>query len=93
MVTAKQKVVLDLIPALEQCSFAKQIVRTDVSTSYDLTLWYGTRYEIRLGTTEQLDYKLRTLEAILENSDIQRKSGTIDLTFTEDSKAHFLEFR
>ena len=92
-IAAKQKVVLDLIPALEQTSFSKEIVRADVSTSYDLTLWYGTRYEIRLGTTEELDYKLRTLAAILNNSEIQRKSGTIDLTFTEDSKAHFLEFR
>lgn len=92
-IAAKQKTVLDLIPALEKTPFAKQIVRADVSTSYDLTLWYGTRYEIRLGTTEQLDYKLRTLEAILQNGDVQRKSGTIDLSFTEDDKAHFLEFR
>ena len=89
----KQKVVLELIPALEQTPFAKEIVSVDVSTSYDLTLWYGTRYEIRLGTTEKLDYKLQFLRSTLENSDIQRKSGTIDLTFNEDNKVHFLEFR
>ena len=89
----KQKVVLELLPVLEKAPFAKEIVSVDVSTSYDLTLWYGTRYEIRLGTTENLDYKLQFLQSTLENSDIQRKSGTIDLTFNEDNKVHFLEFR
>ncbi|MBR6120407.1 MAG: FtsQ-type POTRA domain-containing protein [Oscillospiraceae bacterium] len=92
-IASKQKVVLDVIPALEGRSYVKELARVDVSTSYDLTLWYGTRYEIRLGTTENLDYKLRTLAAILENTDVQHKSGTIDLTFSEDDKAHFLEFR
>ena len=92
-IASKQKVVLDVIPALEPTPFVKELVQVDVSTSYDLILWYGTRYEIRLGTTENLDYKLRTLEAILQNSDVQHKSGTIDLSFSEDDKAHFLEFR
>ncbi|MBQ6160255.1 MAG: FtsQ-type POTRA domain-containing protein [Oscillospiraceae bacterium] len=92
-IAAKQKVILELIPALEQTPFAKEIVRVDVSTSYDLTLWYGTRYEIRLGTVEELDYKLRFLEAALEEKEIQRRSGTIDLTFNEDKKAHFMEFQ
>ena len=93
-IAAKQKVVLEVIPALEKTDFVKNLDRVDVSTSYDLTLWWtGDRYEIRLGTTEELDYKLRFLQATLENADIQRRSGTIDLTFNEDDKVHFLEFR
>ena len=89
----KQKVVLEAIPALEQTPFAKEIVSLDVSASYDLKLWYGTRYEIRLGTTNRLDYKLNFLQETLNNTDVQRRSGTIDLTFNEDDKVHFLEFR
>ena len=89
----KQKVVLEIIPALEETPFAKQIVSIDVSTSYDLTLWYGSRYEIRLGTTENLTYKLQTFQAILEQGSLENKSGTVDLTFNEDNKVHFLEFR
>lgn len=91
---AKQKVILDIIPALEDAGFVKQLCRIDVSTSYDLTLWWiDERYEIRLGTTENLDYKLLFLASTLENSDVQRRSGTIDLSFQEDDKVHFLEFR
>ncbi|MBQ1677981.1 MAG: FtsQ-type POTRA domain-containing protein [Oscillospiraceae bacterium] len=89
----KRTVVLELLPELEKQSYAKQIDSVDVSASYDLTLKYGTRYLIKLGTTEKLSYKLQYLQAVLEDKEIQRRSGTIDLTFNEDDKVHFLEFR
>lgn len=93
-IAAKQKVVLDVLPAMEGTEYVKNIDRIDVSTSYDLTLWWKEdRYEIRLGTTENLTYKLQFLSAVLENSDVQRRSGTIDLTFQEENKVNFLEFR
>ena len=89
----KQTVVLQVIPALEKAPFVKQLDRVDVSTSYDLKLWWtGERYEIRLGTTERLEYKLQYLQTILENGSLDSRSGTIDLTFNEDESAHFLPF-
>lgn len=93
-IAAKQKVVTDVIPALEDTEYVKQLDRVDVSTSYDLTLWWDKdRYEIRLGTTENLSYKLQFLDATLKNNEVQHRSGIIDLTFQEDEKVHFLEFR
>lgn len=93
-IAAKQKVITDLIPALEDTEYVKQLDRIDVSTSYDLTLWWNAdRYEIRLGTTENLHYKLQFLDATLKNDEVQHRSGIIDLTFQEDEKVHFLEFR
>lgn len=90
---AKHAVVLEVIPALEGSSFVKQLDRIDVSTSYDLILWWESdRYKIRLGTTENLNYKLQFLQSVLDNNDIQHRSGVIDLTFQEDEKVHFLEF-
>lgn len=92
-IAAKQAVVREIIPALEDTAFVKQIDRVDVSTSYDLVLWWdGDRYKIRLGTTENLAYKLQFLQATLENNEVQHRSGIIDLTFQEDDKVHFLEF-
>jgi hypothetical protein len=93
-IAAKQAVVRDIIPALEGTAFVKQIDRVDVSTSYDLTLWWAAdRYEIRLGTTENLSYKLQFLQATLDNNDVRNRSGIIDVSFQEDDKVHFLEFR
>lgn len=92
-IAAKQAVVREIIPALEGAAFVKQIDRVDVSTSYDLVLWWDAdRYKIRLGTTENLAYKLQFLQATLDNNEVQHRSGIIDLTFQEDDKVHFLEF-
>ncbi|MBQ1371584.1 MAG: FtsQ-type POTRA domain-containing protein, partial [Oscillospiraceae bacterium] len=74
-ISAKQKAVLAIIPALEETPFFKEIERVDVSTSYNVSLWYGTRYEIRLGTVENLSYKLRFLAATLADKEIQHRSG------------------
>ena len=90
-IAAKRTATLTALPLLERSSFAKQIVSMDVSTSYDIILWYGTQYEIKLGNTENLEYKLQYLQAVLEELG-KEKSGTIDLTFTEDNGAHFLPF-
>ena len=90
-IAAKRDATVAVLPLLEQTGFAKQIVSLDVSTSYDLILWYGTQYEIKLGNTENLSYKLNYLASVLAELGTE-KSGTIDLTFTEDNKGHFLPF-
>lgn len=90
-IAAKRDATVAVLPLLEQSSFAKEIVSLDVSTSYDLILWYGTQYEIKLGNTENLSYKLNYLASVLAELGAE-KSGTIDLTFTEDNKGHFLPF-
>ena len=89
-IAAKRSAIVAVLPMLEQASYAEQIVSLDVSTSYDLVIWYGTQFEIRLGNTENLSYKLNYLDAVLK--ELKDKTGTIDLTFHEDDGAHFLPF-
>lgn len=90
-IAAKRTATVTALPLLERAPFAKQLVSMDVSTSYDIILWYGTQFEVRLGNTENLTYKLQYLQAVLEELG-KEKSGTIDLTFSEDNGAHFLPF-
>lgn len=90
-IAAKRTAALTALPLLERAPFAKQIVSMDLSTSYDIILWYGTQFEVRLGNTENLTYKLQYLQAVLDELG-KEKSGTIDLTFSEDNGAHFLPF-
>lgn len=90
-IAAKRTATLAVLPLLEQSPFAEQIVGLDVSTSYDIIIWYGTQYQIRLGNTENLAYKLNYLDSVLKELG-KDKSGTIDLTFAEDDGAHFLPF-
>ena len=90
-IAAKKSAILAVLPMLEQSPFADQIASLDVSTSYDIVAWYGTQYQVRLGNTENLSYKLSYLESVLRELG-KDKSGTIDLTFSEDDGAHFLPF-
>ena len=62
-----------------------------MSTSYDIVLWYGTQFEIKLGNTENLEYKLQCLHAALNELGKDR-SGTIDVSFNEDRDVHYLPF-
>ena len=90
-IAAKRTATVTVLPLLEQSPFAEQIVSLDVSTSYDIRIWYGTQFEVKLGNTENLAYKLNYLQAVIKELG-KDKSGTIDLTFTEDDGAHFLPF-
>ena len=60
----------------------------DVEKEYDMTLWYDDRYEIKLGGTDEMAYKIRYLCSILDQlSEFQ--AGTIDLTQAAQKKATF----
>ena len=48
----------------------------------------GDRYEILLGSSQQMEYKMQYLVAILDQLS-EYQAGTIDLTLTTDSKASF----
>lgn len=81
-------VALELLRQLERYDLAGQIVSMDVSQLYDIVMYYTDRFEIQLGSTEELDYKIKYLAYALESLD--GKSGLIDLTFDQDRIARFL---
>ncbi len=66
----------------------KSAASVAVPSSYELSFWYGDQYEVKLGNSENLPYKLAYLEKVLESlADYQ--TGTIDLSFSEGSEARF----
>lgn len=89
--SAKRTSVISILQLLEGYDYCKQIVSVDVSTSYDIELWYGTQYQIRIGNTEQIDYKLAYLDGVLKQLQ-SYQSGVIDLTFAQDNAARFQPF-
>lgn len=81
-------VALSLIEQLDRYSLAEQIVSIDVTQLYNIVMYYTTRFEVQLGSTEELDYKIKYLAYALES--LEDKSGLIDLTFDQDRIARFL---
>ena len=79
---------LAVIAELDGTGLLDHIVSINAEKEYDIVLQYNGRYEIRLGGTEELSYKIDYLTVILSKlSDFQ--AGVIDLTFSDSSEARF----
>lgn len=79
---------LAVIAELDGTGLLDHIVSINTEKEYDIVLQYDGRYEIRLGGTEELSYKIDYLTVILSKlSDFQ--AGVIDLTFSDSSEARF----
>lgn len=64
--------VLSLFSELDGTGILEHTASVNVEKEYDMVLQYDDRYEIDLGSTDRLDYKVQYLQAILkELSDFQ----------------------
>ena len=58
-----------------------QVASVDVTAIGDIRLWYGERYEVLLGTAEDLDHKIHMMEKAIDQSS-EYQSGVLDVSFT-----------
>lgn len=79
------EVALDIAGYLETYGMIGQVVSIDVNNMGDIQLWYGQRYQVKLGDDMQLSYKMRCLKSVVENSN-KYDSGILDISFTLDDK-------
>ena len=79
---------LDVLSELDGTGLLEHISALDMEKEYDITLWYDDRYEIKLGGTDELAYKIRYLCSILDQLS-EYQAGTIDLTQAAQKKATF----
>ena len=74
---------------MEGSGLIEQVTRVDTEKSYDIRLFCGDQYEIMLGGTDELDYKLWYLQEVLERLE-PYQTGTIDLTLDQERAARFI---
>ena len=71
---------LSILQSLERNGVIGQIASVNVQSLSDIQLQYGQRFQVRLGTTENLDYKIRYMsQAISQMEDYQ--TGQLDVSF------------
>ena len=83
LVTGAQRLhsALQILKALEANDIVGEAASVDVSILESIVLWYGTRYQVNLGDTSRMEYKIAYMKGtILELSDYQ--SGILDISFT-----------
>lgn len=72
---------LQILQALEANGIVGEVASVDVSRMEDIILWYGSRYQVNLGDSSSLDYKIACMhDVILQMSEWQ--SGILDISFT-----------
>ena len=73
--------VLQILRALEANDIVGAAASVDVTRIEDIVLWYGTRYQVNLGDSARLEYKIDCMnDVILQMSEYQ--SGILDISFT-----------
>ena len=82
-------VALQIVRQLGAGEDIREITSVDVTSIYDLQIWYGTRFQVKLGGTSELSYKLDYMLAAISQLE-SYQSGVIDLTFQEAKKATFI---
>lgn len=74
---------LSIAQYLEECGIIGQVASIDVTSLTDIELWYGQRYQVKLGDTTQLGYKISFMNSAIngENGLQDYDSGVLDITF------------
>lgn len=66
---------------LEDNGILGQIVSIDVTSVGSVEMWYGDRYQILVGDTQRIDYKIQAMKMAIEQSS-EYQSGILDVSFT-----------
>lgn len=80
---------LQVLQALEGTGIIGEVTALHAEKIYDLILYCGNRLEIRIGGTEQLDYKVQYLQLVMEELE-PYQTGIVDLTFDVKQVARFI---
>lgn len=75
---------LSILQYLEENGIIGEMASVDVTDLSQIELWYGQRYQVKLGDTTQLSRKIRYLNAAIngENGLSDFQSGVLDISFT-----------
>lgn len=72
---------LMILASLETNDIVGEVASVDVTSLSNIELWYGQRYQVKVGDSSQMDYKISCMSrAISQLSEYQM--GVLDVSFT-----------
>ena len=77
---------LNILQILEDNGIIGEAASLDVTDLGNLELWYGQRFQVKLGDTTDLNYKIKMLRAVVKGNDPaitlkEYDSGILDISF------------
>lgn len=82
---------LSILQYLESNGIIGQMVSVDVTEIAQVELWYGQQYQIELGDTTQLNYKIQLVRKCIDQLP-EYETGIIDVSFTTMPEPIFTGF-
>lgn len=82
----KQKPLFLLLNTAEKSDILKNIGEIDITENYNITLQYDGRFTVKLGTSEDLEKKLRYMQVLVEEKLGSGVRGTIDVSDTQTAR-------
>lgn len=76
-----------LLQELEAADLLKEVASVSVPSSYNLSLWYGDRFLVSLGSTDSLAYKLEYLKIAIADQK-EYDTGSIDISKGDGSTVY-----
>ncbi len=76
---------LAVVQQLELNRLLSKITTLDVQDPFALEMWYETRFQVELGSTQRLDYKIVALISAVEQLGSQR-TGVLDVSFETNAE-------
>ena len=78
---------LNIITCLECNGIIGEVASVDVTDLGNLELWYGQRFQVQLGDSMDLNYKIKCLKSVVKGTDEKNSlkeydSGILDISFT-----------
>ncbi len=71
---------LSIAKALEENHLTNQIASINVANLSAVELWYGQRYQVALGDTSELSYKISMMKAAIDQMGVHQ-GGQLDVSF------------
>ena len=75
------EVALQILRELERNDEVGTAASVDVTDTSNIVLWYGTQYEVLLGDSGRLDYKIACMCAAINSPELATGYGVLDVSF------------
>ena len=84
-------VVKQILQNLEMNGIMGEVTTVDVSVPADLQLWYGEKYQIKLGDSSRIAHKITSMQTVFEQEAFL-EAGCIDVSFSDEERPNDVIF-
>jgi len=87
-----EEIIAEIDKHIEAFEVKKHISNINVSDMFNLSIMYGTRYNVKLGDAKNIETKIEFMKRVIESRTDDTSGGTIDVSDVDKKKAAYTKF-